>query len=143
MEDLLRDFTCDMREVLGISALPEPWRDSGHIPVLLSEAFQFTQFSLLKTPCLLMQARTERQMNPLSLAKYMRQIRQYWEGAVIYLCASVSAYARKRLIEQQVPFVVLGSQLFLPPLGVDLREHYQQLHPTVQVFSPSAQAVTL
>jgi hypothetical protein len=143
MENLLRDFTSYMREVLGISALPELWRGSDHVPVFLCETYHFSQFNLLETPCLLMQDRAERQVNPLSIVKHMRQVRQYWEGAVIYLCASVSAYARKRLIEQQVSFVVPGNQLFLPPLGVDLREHYQQLHPTVQVFSPSTQAVIL
>jgi len=61
----------------------------------------------------------------------------------VYLGETVSPYARKRLIDQKIPFVIPGNQLFLPSLGMDLREFYKKLHPSVSAVSPSVQAVII
>lgn len=47
-------------------------------------------------------------------------------------------------MEHQTPFIVPGNQLYLPDLGMDLREHYQkQRSHTIQYFSPATQAVVI
>jgi len=48
------------------------------------------------------------------------------------------------LIEQKVPFVVPGNQMYLPMLGIDLREHFRQIRSDApSKLSPSTQAVVL
>ncbi|MCX6089865.1 MAG: MarR family transcriptional regulator, partial [Candidatus Atribacteria bacterium] len=56
---------------------------------------------------------------------------------------AVTSYNRKRLIEQKVPFIVPGNQMYLPMLGIDLREHLKRLREKKPVFSPSTQALIL
>ena len=53
------------------------------------------------------------------------------------------AYNRKRLVEQRVPFMVPGNQMYLPMLGIDFREHFKRLRTIPVVFSPSTQALVI
>jgi len=55
----------------------------------------------------------------------MLQARQ--QADLIYVRAQVTAYNRKRLIEQKVPFIVPGNQMYLPMLAIDLREHFRRI----------------
>ena len=55
----------------------------------------------------------------------------------------LTAYNRKRLIEQKVPFIVPGNQMYLPTLGIDFREHFRRLHSEPAPLSPSAQVLML
>ncbi len=141
--NLLPEFTSYMHEVLGLSVQPEPWRETERMPFYLQDTYQFSRCMLLDSPCLLMYTQTERDINPLALAKHILHVRQSWEGVVLYLCASVSPYIRRRLIEQKISFVIPGNQLYLPPLGVDLHEQYRKKRPAIVKFSPSAQVVIL
>jgi hypothetical protein len=59
----------------------------------------------------------------------------------VYVRARVTAYNRKRLIEHKLPFVVPGNQMYLPMLGIDLREHFKKLRTETHKFSPSTQAL--
>jgi hypothetical protein len=44
----------------------------------------------------------------------------------------------------KIPFIVPGNQLYLPDLGLDLREYFRQRSPTAQsALSPSAQAMLI
>jgi hypothetical protein len=56
---------------------------------------------------------------------------------------AIDAPARARLIEQRVPFIVPGNQLYLPDLGFDLREHFRRLRQHRESLSPAAQVAML
>jgi hypothetical protein len=47
------------------------------------------------------------------------------------------------LIEQKVPFIVPGNQMYLPMLAIDLREHFRRIREEAPTFSPSTQVVVL
>jgi DNA-binding MarR family transcriptional regulator len=57
----------------------------------------------------------------------------------------ISAYDRRRLIEQRVAFIVPGTQAYLPSLLLDLRERFQSSAAprSSERLSPSTQAVLL
>jgi hypothetical protein len=144
MEKLLRNFEHHLRETLGITVAPEKWENAGKLPFFLRDLYDFFQVSVLDTSCLLMIVRNEEEQTPANIRKQMLQVREKWDGEVIYLRSSISAYNRKRLIEQKVPFVVPGNQMYLPMLGIDLREHFRQIRTGVPIkFSPSTQALVL
>lgn len=121
----------------------EPWQKSDSIPFFLHNKYQFSRFTLLSAPCLLMRDMVEYENNPLTIAKHIKQIRQHWDGEIIFICNAISPYFRKRLVEQNIPFVIPGNQLYLPSMGINLREHYKKLRSSVLAISPSAQAVII
>ncbi len=47
------------------------------------------------------------------------------------------------MIEQKVPFIVPGNQMYLPMLAIDLREHFRRIREESPTFSPSTQVVVL
>jgi DNA-binding MarR family transcriptional regulator len=145
MDKLLHEFERHLKETLDIAVVPKEWGDAGSLPFFLRDIYTFFQVSLLDTQCLLMVARNKEEQTPANVRKQMLQVQAKWDGEVIYLCPSVSAYNRKRLIEQKVPFVVPGNQMYLPMLGIDLREHFRQIRTAAAPgkLSPSTQAVVL
>lgn len=144
MDKIIHDFERHLKDTLNIAVVPKEWGDVDGLPFFLRDLYTFVQTSLMGTPCLLMVARDKAEQTPAIIRKQMLQVQAKWDGEVIYLCPSVSAYNRKRLIEQKVPFVVPGNQMYLPMLGIDLREHFRQVRAVApNKFSPSTQAVVL
>ncbi len=68
---------------------------------------------------------------------------QLGEPAVLVL-AQLPAYARNRLVRLGIPFVVPGSQFFLPTVMVDLRERFPPRKPGKgKRLTPTAQCLVL
>jgi DNA-binding MarR family transcriptional regulator len=81
--------------------------------------------------------------SPAAIRKHVEQVRTKWGGPVTYVRDRVTAYNRKRLIEHKVPFIVPGTQMYLPMLGIDLREHFRKLRQDKNELGPAAQAVLI
>ncbi|NID16334.1 winged helix-turn-helix domain-containing protein [Luteibacter yeojuensis] len=63
---------------------------------------------------------------------------------VLYVLPSIQSYERQRMIEAGIEFVVPGSQLFAPTLGLALREQFATaLSDPSDLISPSAQAILI
>jgi hypothetical protein len=75
--------------------------------------------------------------------KHMTQVQAKWPADVIYVRGRSTPYNRKRLVQQQVPFVVPNNQMYLPMLGVDFREYFRRLLTAPASFSPATQALVI
>jgi hypothetical protein len=90
-----------------------------------------------------MDANPEEQ-SPATVRKHMDMLQSKQQADLIYVREQVTAYNRKRLIEQKVPFIVPGNQMYLPMLAIDLREHFRRIREeAAPTFSPSTQVVVL
>jgi DNA-binding MarR family transcriptional regulator len=143
MDTLIRKFERYLYEILGVAVVANPWSGSNKLPIYLKDAYRWYQVTLLGTPCLVMESSDGAWLTPAIIRKNLIQVQEKSGLQVLYLCPVVSAYNRKRLIEQKVPFVVPGNQMYLPELGIDLREHFKKLRDIPQQLSPSTQAVVL
>jgi hypothetical protein len=91
-----------------------------------------------------MMARENTVFTPGLIRKHWQQIQKNWDNFIIYVQPILSSYNRKRLIEQHTPFIIPGNQMYLPHLGIDLREHFRKFHDKkVKAFSPATQAVII
>ncbi len=133
-----------LHETLGIAPKVRAWAGAGKLPYFLQEAFAIRELKLLDRQILL--AIDQRADRP-TLATVRGQIdklRQLAGMPVVYVTRTLASYERKRLIEQKVPFLVPGNQLYLPDLGIDLREYFRK--PTVAAqtaLSPATQAMLI
>jgi DNA-binding transcriptional ArsR family regulator len=129
---------------LGI-AVPalSAWPGVKTLPRYLADGFAFHELDLWGKVCLLMVAKQEAP-TPVELQRQLRLVERLAGLPVLYGQAEMTARQRQRLLELFVPFVVPGRQLFLPPLGVDLREQYAaQARHHAPALGPAAQAVLL
>lgn len=142
MEATLEKLTAYLEETLGVAVAPSPWRDQ-RLPHFLKETYRFSEIELLGKRCLLMLDSAADEQAPAALRKHMGLLQPRWDGEIIYVRPRLTAYNRKRLVEQKVPFIVPGNQMYLPTIGIDFREHFKRAHAAPETFSPSAQVLLL
>lgn len=143
MKNLIDDFERYLKEALDLAVKPMPWEHADRLPFFLRDLYRFYTFPLLDVHCLLMVAREQQEQTPAIVRKHLEQVRKHWDAEMIYMHPLVTAYNRKRLIEHKVPFVVPGNQMYLPMLGIDLREHFRKGRPSGSVLSPATQTLVL
>ena len=139
---MLKKFESYLSDILGIHVVVQKWTLEQRLPIFLRDLYDFFECRLLDTPHLLMAAKDHEQ-TPGIIRKHMQQVADKWGKEIIYLHPSISSYNRKRLIEQKISFVVPGKQMYLPLMGIDLREHIRKLRSPMITFTPSTQAVML
>lgn len=134
-----------LNEVLGIATpKEEPWAQASALPYFLKDAFQFVELDVLGRPVVLAIARSNEKQLLGDIRTRLDKVRGLGEQPVVFVTDALTSYERKRLIEQKVPFIVPGNQLYLPNLGLDLREYFRQRAPsTGAALSPSTQAILI
>ena len=132
-----------LRETLGIAATSYPWENESGLPQYFRERYRFLKINILGIECVFMIDTGEEEQTAAIIGKQLDQVRARHNSNVVYVRRAVTSYKRKRLIEQKIPFLVPGNQMYLPMLGIDLREHMKQLREKKPVFSPSTQALIL
>jgi hypothetical protein len=143
MEQLDLNFQRYIKETLNIAAQPKKWIEAEKLPFYLQNFYVFFKVSILDTPCLAMAVKDEVEQTPATIHKHILMVQKKWDQEIIYVHPKVSSYNRKRLIEHKVPFVVPGNQMYLPFLGIDLREHFKKIRNIDPQCSPSTQTVVL
>lgn len=142
MPRLTTDIQLYLHEVLGI-AMPgvKAWAGADALPYFLRDAFEFSEIELLGQPIVLAEGRAD-SATPLSdIRAWMTKVSATAGRPAVYVTDALASYERKRLIANKLPFIVPGNQLYLPDLGLDLREYFRQRTPAVDALSPSAQAM--
>lgn len=134
-----------LREILGIEVPGvKPWVRANELPYFLRDAFQFSELELLGQPIVLAIGRAEAKKSLSEVRIWMDKVKALAGQPVVFVTDALASYERRRLIEQKVPFIVPGNQLYLPDLGLDLREYFRQRAPATGVaLSPSAQAMLI
>lgn len=131
-------------DVLGLQVQLRAWDGAGRLPQYLADRYDFLSTEVLGTPCLLAVSRGGHRSD--TVRKDLATLRKHApDGAmVIYVVDALASYERRRLVEQAVPFIVPGNQLFLPDLGVDLREYFRGRRADAQeALSPASQALLI
>jgi DNA-binding MarR family transcriptional regulator len=143
MTDTCRKIERYLDDVLGIRVVVAPWETEARIPLFLQDRYRFFWAEALNQRCLFMVDEHAEDESPAAIRKHVEQVRAKWDVPVVYVRDRIIAYNRKRLIEHKVPFIVPGTQMYLPTLGIDLREHFRKLRPSIGGLRPAAQAVLI
>lgn len=138
-----KDIKRYLYEVLGLSATVKPWTGGTALPYFLHDAYEFASIELFGAKYVL--------MLPHNQDSSAAKVRKDWDtleklsGAVgIYVAQVMSSYERQRLVGQHVPFIVPGNQLYLPDLGIDLREYFRKRREAAdRGLSPATQALLI
>ena len=120
-----------LHEYLEAIGGDQPWiepiaeRVTSNLPLFLRRRYHFSRADLFGRKCFLaIEGPRAAEPSPTEYAHDAALLKQRLSGDVILVLSGLPAYVRNRLVRQYVPFIVPGSQMFLPMLMIDLREHF-------------------
>lgn len=143
MDQMDTSFERYLKETLDIYVKPKKWEEAEKLPFFLRNLYAFFEVPILETDCLAMVAKDETEQTPATIRKHILQVQKKWNHEVIYVQQKATAYNRKRMIEHKLPFIIPENQMYLPFLGIDLREHFKKIRNTKPRWSPSTQTIVL
>jgi len=141
---LIKELEKYIKDTLAITLVIKPWNGQSDLPFFLRDKYDFFHTEFMALPCVFILAKDINEATPALVRKHIDLLRPKNGGKeIIYVQKQLSSFNRKRLIEQKVCFVIPGNQMYLPFLGIDLREHFKKLQPQLETLSPSAQIIIL
>lgn len=145
---LARYIEEDLRQYLHDALGPVPqisgWKEQTKAPYYLRDAFEFHELTLLGRKLLLAIERRKKGIPAANIRDQIAALERIAGMPVAYVTTALASYERKRLVQQKVPFIVPGNQLYLPDLAIDLREYFRQRAASPPTgFSPSTQAMLI
>lgn len=144
MNGLIAPIQSYLADVLGAPPSPaRAWPGWG-LPFHLLDSFDLIHLTMFGKLVTLAIDKAPGTLAPSAIAGKVNAIRAK-AGLVLYAAPTLSYDDRRSLIERKVPFVIPGNQLYLPDLGIDLREHFRRRaeEAVVPRMSPSTQALLL
>lgn len=132
-----------IERTLGFKVKTREWKDIENLPLLLREQYSFHIIRLSNSDSLVFIEDSEKRNTPSVISKHCKMLTQYWTGGIIYSKTSLSSTDRARLIQAKIPFIIPDKQLYLPSMGMDLKEIFPPERRKTETLSPSAQILIL
>jgi hypothetical protein len=122
-----------------------PKRETASLPLFLRERYSFLQTNLFgRKLYFAVEKSTPAELSPTQYAREAVLLKQRLLVDVILIIAKLPSYIRNRFVKQGIPFIVPGTQMFLPMLMIDLREHFATADvPPLGRLSPVSQLVVI
>ena len=143
MNELIRLLVDYLQDALGVNVKPEKLDGCRSLPIFMQSIYDCYTVRILSEQCLLLASRAEEETTPAAIRKHHDFAQKKWPGAVIVVKRAVRSNDRQRLINHKIPFAVPGNQLYLPDIGLDMREHFRKIRNERKLFSPSTQMLVL
>lgn len=108
-------------ESIGENIKIEPWAGQRTLPLLFNYRYRFFQTEILGVHCLLTEP-LEESAGIIVLQKQMKMLSRYTDLRIVLFFKTISRYKRKQLITNRMPFLIENGQMYLPFLGLDIKE---------------------
>ncbi len=131
-----------LSEIFGLNAKIENWNGKSKLPLYLKNKRDYFVLSIGDVQSVLMKNDSE-PFNVSGFEKEMQQIEKYAEMPVILWLDAVSTYQRNALIKNKISFIVPNSQMYVPELGISLKEFCSGKKEKVEKLSATAQFLLL
>lgn len=105
-------------ELLHIPCAEHPYGQTEMLPSLLRDSYQFKLLSIAGVQFLC--AQPKEKINLVSLRKHRRKLEETTNLICAFLLETISAYSKRKLIQEGIPFILKNKELYLPFLGIVL-----------------------
>ena len=126
-----------LTNMLGVTVTSEPWNGAESVPYILIETYNLHNVTLDGTACLFAEPRGETPTIK-TIVKNFERLHTAVGIPVVLKMNGLSGERRKALIEARIPFVAT-EQIYLPFMGVILKERLYDEPKTREKLMPSAQ----
>jgi len=109
------------------------------MPQYLANDYTYEKYIIENQECLFVQPYD---FSFVAYKKQYQKIKQITNLHIVLQLKNITQYQRSKLIEERIPFVVEGSQIYLPFLAISLSEKFQEI-TEIEKFTPITQLVFL
>lgn len=131
-----------LAEIFGLPAKIENWDGKSRLPLYLRNKREYFVLSIGNVRSVLMKNNSDN-FNVSGFEKEMQEIEKYSGVSVILWFDAVSTYQRNALVKNKIPFIVPNSQIFVPELGISLKEFCAGRREKVEKISATTQFLLL
>lgn len=117
------------------------WPKQSQLPAFLRTHYSFFEGGGFDTRILFAVSLSTMTVREMKL--HRQALLSYSPLPVVFVLERITPGVRRSLIAAEIPFVVPGTQLYLPFLGLSLQERFRARVPEERHLSPSAQAALL
>lgn len=139
---MLRAAELYLKENIDDKIVIRKWEDIKKIPIFLRSIYKFYTMELLGIPCILLEI-IDKAPGVNSIQKHINSIEEITNQQIVLYYKEITRYRRKSLIENNIPFVIEDGQIFLPFLGLHLKNTDAYVEKKIKKFTPSAQIAYL
>jgi DNA-binding transcriptional ArsR family regulator len=137
----VKNLEAYLHETLHTPVRFERWRGEAALPAYLTGQYDFFDGTVGSVHILFLQGVEE--PVPSAAKKHELALQQHWTGPLAFAFERITPRTRQRMVSEGLSFVVPGNQVYLPALGVNLRERYQARMQSADRLRPSAQVLFL
>ncbi len=132
-------------ETLGTEPTITDWEGAQVLPRFLVELYAFRRTTIHTRGYLLASPLAETEYTPETVRKHFDRIRDLAQLDVVFVSSTLPGWNRRRFIEKKISFIIPGTQMYLPLLGLDLREYTRlpMLKNDAKPVSPATQEIAL
>jgi hypothetical protein len=117
---------------------------TSRLPLFLRQRYSISRADLFGRKCYFaLEAKHSSEPSPTEYAHDASSLKQLLSGDVILVLSKVASYIRNRMVRQQIPFIVPGTQMFLPMLMIDLRERSLKARTEYGKLTPVSQLIII
>lgn len=120
----------------------KPWKSLNELPLFLKKAYTFYEMEILSKTCILLEV-SDDMPGVEVLQKHINRIAEITNQPIVLYYKKMTQYRRKSLINNRIPFVIDDGQMYLPFLGIDLKQAPQFIEKSKGKFSASTQRAFL
>lgn len=110
-----------LESALGFRPQLKSWHGKRSLPDYLQGAYDYRELDL-PVRRLLLAIDGHNQQPISSIRNQLGKVRATANMPVVYVAPALASFERRRLIEMKIPFLVPRNQIYLPDLGIDIRE---------------------
>jgi len=112
------------------------------IPIFLRDIYKFYTMEILGIQCIIFEIIDEAPRID-AIKKHINTVEKITSDQTILYYSKITRYRRKSLIQNKIPFVIEDGQIFLPFLGLHLKNIDDSLEKQISTFTTSAQMTYL
>lgn len=131
-----------LKDIFGISVKIEEWDGKKKLPLYLRNKREYYVAHMENMQCMLMKNNSDNFVIS-GFEKEMYEIEKISGMSVVLWLDAVSTYQRNALVKNRIPFIVPNSQIYVPELGICLKELCAGKREKVEKLSAIAQYLLL
>lgn len=131
-----------LHEIFGLDVKIENWSGKNKLPLYLRNKRDYFVLSIDKAQSILMK-NSSGNFNVSVFEKEIKEIEKFSGMTVVLWLDAVSTYQRNALIKNKISFIVPNSQIYIPALGMCLKELCAGKREKVEKISPTTQFLLL